>query len=349
MRKALETALELEAIDRDLAASRAAQRTTEPSSKPGTPSRPSAPTPSKAAQPEVTTTRSSASPQTTRAPSKLALLAQAKAQKAQNAELEKAMSILKTTRAKPPPSNHLPPEHTEYLTPIANGSSVTTAITTSYQTLYSLTDPSRSLATEAPFVVPLSAPQYIKASGTPSSPISSPNAGTAGSKPPSKLAMKLKKAQEKSSTTTSSSVTEEEPEVVIVPPIFLPRNSSRSCASPSAFASVLIDNDLINSPPQANSTRRPDKGKGKATSVSGSGSRVPISPSPTQHTYHIKPRHIAPSLGTPTTPSSFAFDVPSPDDIIFNARRGTSLAAHITKDRDRKDTTTRKSTSSNKA
>ncbi|KAE9405966.1 hypothetical protein BT96DRAFT_987946 [Gymnopus androsaceus JB14] len=118
VRKALETALELEAIDRDLAASRGARRTptekktpteTEPPSKPGTPSRPSAPTPSKAA-PGAANSNSS-SPQAARAPSKLAL------------------QVAKSPRAKPPPPNHLPPEHTEYLTPIANGSSVTTAIT----------------------------------------------------------------------------------------------------------------------------------------------------------------------------------------------------------------------------
>ncbi|KIK65603.1 hypothetical protein GYMLUDRAFT_39082 [Collybiopsis luxurians FD-317 M1] len=368
VRKAVQAALELEAIDRELAASRQARRTPSEkkpptvSSKPGTPSRPAAPTPSKVAQELPSTTSSSPSrpaaptpsskvapevpsnvsttSQSTRPPSKLALLAQAKAQKA---EAQKAVS--KAPRAKPPPSNHLPPEHTEYLTPIANGSSVTTAITTSYQTLYSLTDPTRSVSTDAPFVVPLPAPQYIKG---PTNVINSPP--STPTKPPSKLAMKVKKAQEEKSSThslTTYSAEEEDVPVVIVPPIFLPR-ADRSSASPSAFASILVDDDLIHSPEvndgTATARRKSTKGKEKATSTGSVGTASASEGKPSTRYSHRK--RIVPTIGTPTTASSFAFDGPSPDDIVFNARRGTSLAVQNKDRKEASSSAARRSTSS---
>ncbi|KAJ7937350.1 hypothetical protein B0H13DRAFT_2303053 [Mycena leptocephala] len=165
VRRAIQTALELEAGDRDPAL----QAGTSDGSRTPTPlNRPSAPTPSKV--PEMPTP--SSSPATARQPSKLALLAQA----------NKAARIAKPrtpTLAGPP---RLPEEQTEYLTPIANGSTVTTAITTSYQSLYSLTNPDRPAMSSAPFVVPLSTPTSV----------TSPEDGKK-----SKLAMKIKKAQEK--------------------------------------------------------------------------------------------------------------------------------------------------------
>ncbi|KAF5393713.1 hypothetical protein D9757_000305 [Collybiopsis confluens] len=380
VRKAVQAAMELEAIDRELAASRQARRTptekkprTLPSQSDSS-SRPPAPTPLKTA-PELpsTTTSTPASPpaasaspkimtnptsQSTRPPSKLALLAQAKAQKA---EAQKAIS--KSPRAKPPPVQHLPPEHTEYLTPIANGSSVTTAITTSYQSLYSLTDPTRKATTDAPFVVPLPAPLYVKGPTPLLSPPSSPSTrppSSPSTKPPSKLALKVKKAQEEKNSTPSHTTTtttediniEEESPVIVAPSMFMPK-SSRSSASPSAFASVLIDDDdLIKlSPPEANddydglaSRRRKStaaKGKEKAHSAvfSALGSVTTAATTQgkqNQDTYAQRKR-IVPTIGTPTTVSSFAFDGPSPDDIVFNARRGTSLA---TQNRDHKDSST---------
>ncbi|KAJ3977553.1 hypothetical protein EV361DRAFT_660889 [Lentinula raphanica] len=338
VRNAVDAALELEALDRELASSRQArlppvQKTPTEPSQPGTPTRLAGPTTSKVAggaSSDIST------PQSTRPPSKLALLAQAKAQKveaqkaaaAQKAEAEKAeaqKAILRTTRVKPPPPNHLPPEHTEYLTPIANGSSVTTAITTSYQTLYSLTDPTRVQSKEAPFVVPLAAPNYIK--GVSSS--ASSSASGSVTKPPSKLALKAKKAQEKNSEFSQSAVSnsEPEPEVIIVPTMFLPR-SSRSSASPSAFASVLVDVDLINSPQvNAGSSHRGSKGK-QSISETTQGKSTPDM----MRSYHER-RRVPPTLSTSTSASSFAFDGPSPDDIVLNARRGTSLSHR----KDRKD------------
>ncbi|KAJ3743361.1 hypothetical protein DFH05DRAFT_1201520 [Lentinula detonsa] len=300
VQKAVDAALELEALDRELAASRNAKMPlekkspTEPS-QPDSSARPAAPTPSKVAG---AVSSSTTTPQSTRPPSKLALLAQAKAQRT---EAQKAIS--KAPRARPPPPNHLPPEHTEYLIPIANGSSVTTAITTSYQSLYSLTDPTRSQVTEAPFVVPLTTPNYIK--GVASS--ASSNASATATKPPSKLALKAKKAQEKNSTPSHSSVEQSEPEVIMVPTMFLPK-STRSM--------------------NAGTSRRNSKGRQSAASETTEGQSTLDMP----RTYH-RQRRIAPSLGTPTTASSFAFDGPSPDDIVFNARRGTSLSQR----KDRKD------------
>ncbi|KAJ4472184.1 hypothetical protein J3R30DRAFT_3709634 [Lentinula aciculospora] len=333
VRKALDAALELEALDRELATSRTRrkplrEKPTEPS-QPHTPTRPAAPTPSKAA---AGIPSSPSTPQSTRPPSKLALLTQAKAQ---NAEAHKA--ITKSLRAKPPPPNHLPPEHTEYLTPIANGSSVTTAITTSYQTLYSLTDPTRPQATEAPFVVPLTVPNYFE--GAASS--RSSNASASVTKPPSKLALKAKKAQEKNSVPSHSMVTDLELETIMVPSIFSPK-SSRSSALPSAFASVLVDDDLINSS-QVNAGASRRKSQGKQSVVASERTEVSVTPD-MLHTYH-KQRRIAPSLGTPTTASSFAFDGPSPDDIVFNARRGTTLAQR----KDRKDISSPSSTTHRKS
>lgn len=341
VRQAVDAALELEALDRELAASRKTRRTPlnkvlpTNQSELNTPTRPPAATPPKVAAgvPSPTTSLS------TRPPSKLVLLAQAKAQKA-----EAQHAISKAPLARPPPPNHLPPEHTEYLTPIANGSSVTTAITTSYQTLYSLTDPTRPQAMEAPFVVPLAAPKYIKGAAT----STNSNASTRTSMtkaPPSKLALKAKKAQEKSSPPSHTTFSEPEDNVIIVPSIFLPK-SNRSSASPSAFASVLVVDDLIHSPQvSARMSRREMKGKQSIISETTEEHSTPDM----QRAHHTQ-RRIAPTLGTPTTVSSFAFDGPSPDDIVFNARRGT----HSAQRKDRKDAVsigslTNKKTSTSKA
>ncbi|KAF9076501.1 hypothetical protein BDP27DRAFT_1313440 [Rhodocollybia butyracea] len=325
VRKAVEAAMQLEALDRELAASRQAKRTPTEKKTPTEPSksssRPAAPSPTTSGAPPNNT-------QSARAPSKLALLAQAKAQKA---DMQKAIS-----KTRKPALNQLPPEHTEYLTPIANGSSVTTAITTSYQTLYSLTDPTRPHVTEAPFVVPLPAQKYISSSTA--------NPSPTVTKPPSKLAMKIKKAQEKSVTPSQTTAPEEEPPVISVPPIFLPK-STGSSASPSAFASVLVDDDLMINSPQVNAgtSQRSRKGKEKATSeLEGRSSTNGSNGSGMERQYSShRQKRIAPTLGTPTSASSFAFDGPSPDDIVFNARRGTSLATP----KDRKDAPTKKSSS----
>ncbi|CAK5276059.1 unnamed protein product [Mycena citricolor] len=200
--------------------------------------------------------------------SKLALLAQAN-KAARAAATAGKHQIVPTTQPtwKGPV---LPEEHTEYLTPIANGSSVTTAITTSYQSLYSLTDPARQPMTKAPFVAPL------------------PNPGTEIPKP-SKLAMKMKKNQEKPVPQPAIA----EPPPPPVSPIFSPKRT-RSHGTPSAFGALLVDE------------QEPAKRRSKAKTRSG-------------------PRHTAQKI-----PDLFAlagdvsaFDGPSPDDIVLNARRDT--------------------------
>ncbi|KAJ7667696.1 hypothetical protein DFH06DRAFT_1322282 [Mycena polygramma] len=213
VRRAIQTALELEAVDRDPVL----QVGTADMSRTPTPTlnRPSAPTPSKV--PNMPTP--SSSPPTARQPSKLALLAQA----SKAARLAKPKA---PTWTAPPP---LPEEHTEYLTPIANGPTVTTAITTSYQSLYSLTDPTRPSISTGPFVVPLRAPASASGADT-----KTPVAGADAKK--SKLAMKIKKAQEKHQVPPL--VPAGQPPSI--PPIFLPK-PTRTRAAPSAFASLLVD------------------------------------------------------------------------------------------------------------
>ncbi|KAJ7122749.1 hypothetical protein C8R44DRAFT_153209 [Mycena epipterygia] len=272
VRRAIQTALQLEARDDDLTS----QAETTDGSRTPTPTlnRPSAPTPSKV--PEMPS--SSSSPPTARQPSKLALLAQA----------NKAARIVKpkTSAWTGPP--RLPEEHTEYLTPIANGSTVTTAITTSYQSLYSLTDPARPPMSAVPFVVPLPTPTY----GT----------TTPADTKKSKLAMKIKKAQEKHQPQPVV------PEVALpsIPPMFLPKQTLAR-ASPSAFASLLVDDAPL---PDTEIRRTPKQKRPKERQ--------------TEQSRHRSKRN--PPIPDFSGPSGFAFDGPSPDDIVLNARRDTSLA-----------------------
>ncbi|KAJ7774209.1 hypothetical protein DFH07DRAFT_912701 [Mycena maculata] len=267
VRRAIQTALELEAGDRDPME----QANTTDGSRTPTPTlnRPSAPTPSKAA----VMPSSSSSPPATRPPSKLALLAQA----------NKAARTVKPKTSGPP---RLPEEHTEYLIPIANGSTVTTAITTSYQSLYSLTDPAPPRKSTSPFVVPLPTPTYV---------------ATPADAKKSKLAMKIKKAQEKHQP---QPVVPEAPPPSI-PPMFLPK-PTRTRASPSAFASLLVDDALADA--EARHLGKHKRAKEK---------------SEPRHKSKRNPPTAVPDLFPPT---GSAFDGPSPDDIVLNARRDTSLA-----------------------
>ncbi|KAJ6627522.1 hypothetical protein B0H10DRAFT_1779679, partial [Mycena sp. CBHHK59/15] len=273
VRRAIQTALEMEAGDRD--PTRAA---TTDSPRSPTINRPSAPTPSKV--PEMPS--SSGSPSAARQPSKLALLAQA----------NKAARVAKPkipTWTGPP---RLPEEHTEYLTPIANGPTVTTAITTSYHSLYSLTDPSRPPRSAAPFVVPL--PPSIDATAP-------------ADVKKSKLAMKIKKVQEKNQPQPVPAENSLPPSV---PPIFLPK-LTRSRAPPSAFASLLVDDPLLSEESDAEEVRRVSK---------------PKKSKPQERRRHRSKRHPPSRVPDFSGPTGFAFDGPSPDDIVLNARRDTSLA-----------------------
>jgi hypothetical protein len=182
----------------------------------------------------------------------------------------------------------LPSPKTEYLVPTANGATATTAITTSYQSLFSLTDPKRPAFIPKLEIAPL------------------PTAAATQPKKASKLAMKVKKAGERPQAKTPV----EEPEQSIttpLPPIF--QSSSRLRASPSAFASVLVRDDLMLFQPSW--TSKSERQSGAEVFESRPYSRT------------RKSEAIVSSL---TPPSSFAFDSPSPDDIVRHARRGTALA-----------------------
>ncbi|KAF9569400.1 hypothetical protein CPC08DRAFT_701894 [Agrocybe pediades] len=188
----------------------------------------------------------------------------------------------------------LPKTTTEYLSPIANGSSVTTAITTSYQSLYSLTDPSRPNVIPKLDVVPLQA--------------LSPEAATSPSdKKPSKLALKIKKANEKIQSPGFPS------EVEIpssISPIFQPK-TSHARASPSAFASVLISDNMNSS----KDTKGDKEGKRKKKE---------------KKEKKEKPTKKSSKQGTEKGSSPpFTFDQPSPDDIVLNARKKPTVSSKV--------------------
>jgi len=279
VRRAIQTALNQEVDDQEKGSNHPSSPslTSSDRSKLPTPSRPVVTVPPKGAK--ISTSPAS---QPIRPPSKLALLAQAKA------DMSRAPRLPKPT--------------TEYLTPIANGSTVTTAITTSYQSFYSLTDPSRSPVIPKQYVVPLTNV--------------TPDAKR------SKLAMKIKKANERHHV---------EPEKDLVVPsasaIFSPK-SSRARASPSAFASLLIDDILT--PSQEKDTHGASHSKAKEQGHRETADRVSAIPGEVTVDSHESHRnrakrlkHLKPPDFSP--PHSFAFDSPSPDDIVLNARRGTSL------------------------
>ncbi|KIM45904.1 hypothetical protein M413DRAFT_23715 [Hebeloma cylindrosporum] len=219
---------------------------------------------------------------TTRPLSKLAMLAQ------QKIDASRVPKLPKTT--------------TEYLTPIANGSSVTTAITTSYQSLYSLTDPSRRNTIPRLDVVPVQPPGGI---------LTSPS-----HQRPSKLAMKIKRAGDKPLLNPGFP---SEDAIVSAPlsPLFQP-TTTHARASPSAFASVLIY-DAANSPCNEGKDKNSKKRKEHMHKKEGTTIAQRTSDQPLEQRI-AKPRNYA-----FTDNNTFAFDGPSPDDIIFNARKKSGL------------------------
>lgn len=288
VRRAVQTALDLEAKDR--AATPRATQTQLPSDSPSTTPVPTVTNLELPPPPEVPSPPKSLP--AVRPPSKLASLAQAKVEAWKGARIPKPKSnIVIAPRGRP----ILEPEHTEYLTPIANGSSVTTAITTSYQTIYTLTDPTRPPELGPQYVAPLVLP----------SPANEPRK--------SKLAMKSRKAHEKPEPKPAA--IEEAPPVT--PPMFLAK-ATRTRASPSAFASLLVDESLT-----SHGSKDKDKGKGKGKE------RDPGSPV-SDEDKHKSHDHTHSRSSKSRIPQTFAFDSPSPDDIVLNARRGTSLAQHRT-------------------
>ena len=266
VRRAIQTALELEAIDEEAPKTRLRPSPPKIEDTPEVRSRPS----SQSSEHPVREVHTFGVP-ATRPPSKLLAMAKANANK--NARLPKPV--------------------TEYLTPVANGSTVTTAITTSYQTLHTLTDPTISRVIPEQYVVPL------------------------GASPPeqrqSKLALKMKKANAKPTIAVPQ---EEEITPPLLSPVFDLKPSAHVRASPSAFASMLVDDTLI-----------PSEDKKERLSPH-TEEMCPVHGTPQKDRRRSQRRRKSDRLPPPepSSPTSFNFEGPSPDDIVFNARRGTSLA-----------------------
>ncbi|KAJ8588767.1 hypothetical protein M405DRAFT_237438 [Rhizopogon salebrosus TDB-379] len=269
VKQAIKTAMELEAHDRERATkiSRKKSGTSEASSVSTV--KPTVPTsPPREAIPRVVR----AEPETKARPqSKLAALAQAKA----GANASFVPKFSKSPPSSPP--KELPKPHTQYFTPIANGATATTAITTSYQSLLSL-----------------SAPQTKEPAPVVQMPATEPKQ--------SKLAMRIKKASEK--PPPDPTPTDHDASVVIPSPLFLPKpdNPHKDTHSPHKYGREV---------PKLVEVYEGDHSQSRST-LSLSDRRK-----------SSRPRAALPEM---TVPSRFAFDVPSPDDIVFSARRGTPLA-----------------------
>lgn len=298
VRRAIQTAIDLEAIG---TSAPSVPDPTTVSSIPPTPapkspvpvpsSPPAAPSPVLTAPvlPATATPPSRATEPKSRPTSKLAQLAQAKAQQSQQSPL--AMKAKQMRSEGPGLAVHK--SHTEYLVPIVNGPTATTAITTTYQTLGSLAQHKRSSSSTTQGVEMYAS----KASRDAAEPRQS------------KLAMKSRRAPK----------TELEPDdEPVLAALDLPMFSSdapRTRALPSAFAALLIDDEA---PPRGKSAGSKDKKESTLTQEHRT-----IVEKPRKRTHK---RHEVPPPPTSTTSSQgFAFDVPSPDDVVFNARRGTSL------------------------
>jgi hypothetical protein len=233
--------------------------------------------------------------------SKLAKMAQAKS--------KRGSGVPKlNTASSPSPSTLVGTSHTEYITPIANGPTATTAITTSYQTLGNLLSPAQS-------ALPPSFPPAEHNILSPSSP--EPRQ--------SKLVMKARKPHLK-----SGSSTEEDIAHIPVPvhTMFKPEGK-RSRASPSTFASILLDGfPLTSDEDKGHRKERREKLPRERRRGHDRTTTSPLDDS----TANVKSSHkhkssTVKATNMPLDPlGPFAFDVPSPDDAVFNARRGTSLA-----------------------
>ncbi|KAF7978351.1 hypothetical protein HWV62_997 [Athelia sp. TMB] len=239
--------------------------------------------------------------------SKLALLAQAKA----NSNPERSVWMPKPSTT----VKALPNTHTEYLTPIANGSTATTAITTTYQSLYSLQSPGTVVPALPP--TPLDSPRLSIKSSSSSEPKKS------------KLAMKAKKKHEKSPDDLAPLDETSGFPVFETSPMFAPK-ATRSRASPSAFASILVDDRLI-SPSEDKHRDKESRSEGKSIGDELAQSSTLSSSGKKKRSSKSKADDLS-SLGSS---GPFAFDVPSPDDIVINARRGTSLGQPPAKEREK--------------
>jgi len=244
-----------------------------------------------------------------RGPSKLALLAQSKAKQNPETIVSWVRPPSATTRRSRLPEAQEHSTRTKFLTPIGNGPTATTAITTSYQSLGSLTP--RSVSGLPPSFPPqsdesrsnpspvstTSAQSRPKSSSSQKPPSVNRSASSSAPSKPSKLSMRIKQAQQQKEIPEADIIEDmRDP----IKPMFLP--SGEANAKPSSFASVLLDEGE-----SGKKSRRRKDGTRKSRRDSEEG--------PSMKT-----------AGHVTNPPAFAFDVPSPDDVIFNARKGTSLS-----------------------
>lgn len=260
--------------------------------------------------PEQTSSESTGDPHTAspkqgaRGLSKLALLAQAKAKQNNGTTVSWVRPPSATVRPSRLQETREHNTRTKLVTPVGNGPTVTTAITTSYQSLGNLMagstfglSPSFS-PTDEPQSTP--SPAYTTSTQSLQKPTSSqkPPVNKSVSSPKlSKLAMKVKQTQQQVMIPEAEDLRDP------IKPIFLPTAGPN--AKPSPFASVLLDEDE-------------PRGKSRWKKDSTSESRRGIGETP-----------LIKTVNHTRNPPAFAFDVPSPDDIIFNARRGTSLAQQV--------------------
>jgi hypothetical protein len=135
--------------------------------------------------------------------------------------------------------------------------------------------------------------------------------------------MKAKKALEKSEPV--SNALDEEPSAPSPTPMFSPK-ATRTRALPSAFASLLIDDRLTYSEGKDNDPPKSTARGGRNKKMNGD-TAFPIGDGSEKHTHRSRSQKIVlPSFVSDIPTHGFSFDVPSPDDVVLQARRGTSLA-----------------------
>ncbi|THH08132.1 hypothetical protein EW145_g2914 [Phellinidium pouzarii] len=220
--------------------------------------------------------------------SKLALLAQSKM-----ADREHTSRKIRKPRVLGPPY-----ATTEYLTPTSNSNSVTTAITTYTQTPDSMVALSRA---KLP-------PSYQpEAQDSPS----------VGGGRQSKLALKAKKSSHKAAVSTEALEGAQRAALEYMQsradnPIYS-RKLGTSSAAPSPFAALLVDDSLP--------AKKPKRSKNDTDHEQKSEQRTQRR----QRREALLPMHLLKPAVLKST--IFAFDVPSPDDVVLNARRGTALGS----------------------
>lgn len=245
----------------------------------------------------------------TKQPSKLALLAQAKASQSKSVKNNantKAVALKPSPKTVDPDIGVIPEpgqQYTRYLEPIANGDTVTTAITYSYESLRTLTNPSRPNV-GTPHVVSLD------------------EATAGGGKKPSKLAAKARKQKEESQLKALPLTEENIALVPDAPAIFLP-TKTMSRATPSAFATVLVED-----PVALKQKRREEKHQHRRQkSKDSEATTVHIVSAVVGGNGDGNDRRVKKSFVPDfSTPSAFDFKEPSRDDVVLRAREGTTLS-----------------------